>query len=182
MPILNRLTASLGYLVISSLLLAASRDYRKMRYFPICLDITNRCCVVVGGGRVAERKIAKLLRYGARVRVVSPIISSGLRQLLYHDQIEWQKRSYQTKDLDGAYLVIAATSEKGINRRVAQDAKVRGILVNVLDSARESSCIFPAVLEEDGMVVAVSSNGRSPSLSKRIKDKFRGVIGSELKG
>ncbi len=153
-----------------------------MGFFPICLDMTDRCCVVVGGGRVAERKIVKLLRYGARVRVISPVISPGLRLLINQDGIEWQERSYRPEDLHGAYLVIAATSDEAVNRGVAQDAKARGILVNVVDSARESSCIFPAVLEEDGMVVAVSSNGRSPSLSKRIRDKFRGVIGSELKG
>jgi precorrin-2 dehydrogenase/sirohydrochlorin ferrochelatase len=158
------------------------KELEKMKYFPICLDITGQCCVVVGGGRVAEGKIAKLLRYGARIRVVSPVISPGLRLLISQDRIEWQERSYGAEDLRGAYLVIAATSEEAVNRRVAQDAKARGILVNVVDSARESSCIFPAVLEEDGMVVAVSSNGRSPSLSKRIRDKFRGVIGSELKG
>jgi precorrin-2 dehydrogenase/sirohydrochlorin ferrochelatase len=153
-----------------------------MDYFPICLDITDRCCVVVGGGRVAERKIVKLLRYGGRVRVVSPVISLGLRLLINQDRIEWQERSYRVEDLRRAYLVIAATSEEAVNRRVAQDAKARGILVNVVDSATESSCIFPAVLEEDGIVVAVSSKGRSPSLSKRIRDRFRGVIGSQLKG
>ncbi|MFQ6079249.1 MAG: bifunctional precorrin-2 dehydrogenase/sirohydrochlorin ferrochelatase [Thermodesulfobacteriota bacterium] len=153
-----------------------------MGFFPICLDMTDRCCVVVGGGRVAERKIGKILSYGARIRVVSPMISLGLRQLLYQDQIEWQERSYRAEDLDGAYLVIAATPKEVINRKVAQDAKARGILVNVVDSARESSCIFPAVLEEDGVIVAVSSNGRSPGLSKRIRDRFKGVIDSGLKG
>lgn len=144
--------------------------------------MTDRSCVVVGGGRVAERKIVKLLRYGARVRVISPVISPGLRLLISQDGIEWQERSYGAEDLDGAYLVIAATPKEVINRKVAQYAKARGILVNVVDSARESSCIFPAVLEEDGVIVAVSSNGRSPGLSKRIRDRFKGVIGRGPKG
>nr|NIS71636.1 hypothetical protein [Pseudomonadota bacterium] len=86
-----------------------------MRYFPICLDITDRRCVVVGGGRVAERKILKLLRYGACIRVVSPAISQGLRQLVDQDQIEWRKGTYGTEDLSGAYLVVAATSDEAIN-------------------------------------------------------------------
>lgn len=159
-----------------------SRDHRRTRYFPVCLDITDRSCVVVGGGRVAEGKTMKLLRYGARVRVVSPVISPGLRRLMDGEEIEWQERSYSAEDLGGAYLVIAGTSEEEINRRVARDAKDRGILVNVVDSVRESSCIFPAILEEKGVVVAVSSNGKSPTLSKRIRDRLRGTIGGELKG
>ncbi|NIS69698.1 MAG: siroheme synthase, partial [Proteobacteria bacterium] len=87
-----------------------------------------------------------------------------------------------TEDLSGAYLVVAATSDEAINRRVAQDGKARRILVNVVDSVGESSCIFPAVLEENGVVVAVSSNGGSPRLSKRIRDKLRRGIASELRG
>lgn len=153
-----------------------------MRYLPLCLDMTDRRCVVVGGGPVAERKTMKLLDHGARVRVVSPRITPGLHERVQRGEIEWEGRSYRVKDIVRACLVVAATSDGGVNRKVAMDAKARGLLVNVVDSPSESSCIFPAVLEEEGITVAVSSNGGYPRLSKRIRDRLRGRIAGELRG
>jgi siroheme synthase-like protein len=153
-----------------------------MKYFPVSLDIKGCPCVVVGGGRIAERKIVKLLSYGGHVRVVSPTISPGLRARFDQGKIEWRARSYQVEDLGEARLVVAATSDRAVNQRVAQDAQTMRVFVNVVDSEPDSSFIFPALLEEAGVVVAVSSHGKSPGLSKRVRDRLNGRIGREFIG
>ena len=89
-----------------------------IRHYPICLNLEGKKCLVFGGGRVAERKVSSLLPCGARVRVISPTLTSGLRELLKKGRIEHIKRHYQARDFSGALLVIAATDDEKINSRI----------------------------------------------------------------
>ncbi len=138
-------------------------------YYPVNLKIKNRKCVVVGGGKVAERKVKLLLEKGASVTVVSPKITSYLDKLQREAKISYLAVAY-SPSLKDAFLVIAATDDRTTNSRVAREAKQLGILVNVVDSPAECSFILPAILSRGDLTIAVSTAGRSPALSRKIKE------------
>jgi len=148
-----------------------------MQYLPIFLDVRDKPCLVVGGGEVAVRKVTSLLRAGASVTVVSPALAEPLRQALVEDRaFTHQERSFEDLDLDGQMLVIAATAERGVNRRVAELAKARGIPVNVVDQGEESSFIMPSVIDRSPVVVAVSTGSASPVLARLLRTRLESVI------
>ncbi len=139
-------------------------------YYPVNLKIKNKKCVVVGGGKVAERKVKLLLEKGASVTVVSPKITSGLDKLQREAKISHLAVAYFSSSLKDAFLVIAATDDRTINSRVAGDANQLGMLVNVVDFPAECSFILPAILSRGDLTIAVSTAGRSPALSRKIKE------------
>lgn len=148
-----------------------------MRYYPLNLNIEGQKCVVIGGGRVAERKVNALLAFGAEVQVVSPDLTEGLQRLVDEGKVTYQQRRYAPEVLAGAFLAFAATSARGVNAQVARDARALGILVNVADSAAECTFILPAILERDELLIAVSTGGRSPALAKRVRDRLAELWG-----
>jgi precorrin-2 dehydrogenase/sirohydrochlorin ferrochelatase len=150
------------------------KDRRK--YYPINLNIKGKLCVVIGGGRVAERKVENLLRYGGRVRVVSPGLSVRLSKWVSQGKMDYTPNEYRSSHLKGAFLVYAATSDRKVNAEIARDAAKRRLLVNVADSARESTFILPAVLRNREISIAVSTNGLSPTKSVRIRDRIKELI------
>jgi precorrin-2 dehydrogenase / sirohydrochlorin ferrochelatase len=145
------------------------------RYYMACLDLEGRSCLVVGGGTVALEKVRGLLDCGARVTVVAPRFVGELRAL----DVELVQRGYRTADLDGRFLVVAATSIESLNRRVRRDAEARSLLCNVVDVPELCNFILPAVLRRDPIAVAVSTGGASPALAQRIRDDIDGLIGPE---
>ena len=147
-----------------------------MRYYPILLDLEAKKCIVIGGGKVAQRKVSSLIKCGAFVSVVSPQITKGLVELARKKKIFLIKENYQKKFLKGAFLVVAATNNKAINLKVSQDAKDLKALVNVVDSCALSSFIVPAVLAKGDLVIAISTSAKAPFLSKRIKEDFKKYI------
>jgi siroheme synthase-like protein len=140
-----------------------------------CLDLEGRSCLVVGGGRVALEKASGLAACGARVTVVAPEIDAGFGEL----RVELLRRPYETADLDGRFLVIAATSEEAVNRRVFIEAESRSLLCNVADVPELCSFILPAVHREGPIAVAVSTGGASPALAQRIRDEVAERYGPE---
>lgn len=148
-------------------------------YFPICLDIQGRCCVVVGGGRVAERKVAILLEHGGRVRVISPELTPGLRRRHEAGEVEWRAASYQEGDLAEAFLVIAATDDAAVQARVYAEAKEHQILVNVADVPKWCNFILPATVRRGALSIAVSTGGKSPALAKRLRQELATRFGPE---
>jgi precorrin-2 dehydrogenase/sirohydrochlorin ferrochelatase len=144
-----------------------------MKYYPANLNIKDRLCVVIGGGRVAERKVKNLLRYGAQVRVVSPNLTDRLSKWVSQGKMDYTRSEYRTRHLKGAFLVYAATSDRKVNAEIARDAAKRKLLVNVVDSATESTFILPAVLRNREISIAVSTNGLSPEKSVRIRDRIQ---------
>jgi siroheme synthase-like protein len=135
------------------------------RYYMACLQLEGRSCLVVGGGTVAVEKVRGLLDCGARVTVVAPQVAPELAEL----DVELVRRQYRTSDLEGRFLVVAATSTRGVNRRVFADAEARSLLCNVVDVPELCSFILPAVHREGPIAVAVSTGGASPALAQALR-------------
>ena len=135
-------------------------------FYMACLDVAGRRCLVVGGGAVGLEKAAGLLACGARVTVVSPELDEGFARA--RRRVASRAR-YRRRDLEGAFLVIAATSDRAVNERVHRDAEARGMLCNVADVPDLCNFILPAVHREGPIAVAVSTGGASPALAKRLR-------------
>jgi precorrin-2 dehydrogenase/sirohydrochlorin ferrochelatase len=150
-----------------------------MRYYPVFLDLKERLCVVVGGGRVAERKIKSLLRTGARVKVISPRLTDSLARLKKGKKISHVSRIYRSGDLQGSFLVIGATDDRSVNERIFREAAAGRIPVNVVDDPAHSSFIVPSIVQKKGLLVAISTSGKSPALARLLRQKFGREIGPE---
>lgn len=150
-----------------------------MRYFPVFLDLREKTCVVVGGGRVAERKVKNLLEAGARVKVISPKLTEPLARLKTREKIVHYPRAYRPKDLEGAFLTIAATDDRAVNEGVFQKATASSIPVNVVDDPAHSSFIVPSVVKRKDLILAISTSGRSPALARLLRQKLEKEIGPE---
>jgi siroheme synthase-like protein len=144
-------------------------------YYMACLDLAGRRCVVVGGGVVGLEKAAGLAACGAAVTVVSPELHESFAEL----EVEWVARPYRRSDLRGAFLVIAATGDRAVNKRVHRDAEARGMLCNVADVPELCNFILPAVHRQGAIAVAVSTGGASPALAKRIRSEIAEIVGPE---
>jgi precorrin-2 dehydrogenase/sirohydrochlorin ferrochelatase len=151
-------------------------DKKIMKYYPVNLNIKDKLCVVIGGGRVAERKVKNLLAYGSRVNVISPDLTDLLSKWVRQGKLDYTPSKYRSRFLKGAFLVYAATSDRRVNEKIAGDASKRKLLVNVADSAAESTFILPAVLRKRGVSVAVSTDGLSPATSVRVRDRIKKFI------
>jgi precorrin-2 dehydrogenase/sirohydrochlorin ferrochelatase len=150
-----------------------------MKYFPVFLDLKKKLCVVVGGGRVAERKVRILLKAGAQVRVISPALTLPLSRLWEKGEISHFSRSYRRGDLRGAILAIAATNDRATNEQIFRQAFKNGILVNVVDDPGRSTFIVPSLVEKKDLLVAISTSGRSPALARVLRQKLEKEIGPE---
>ncbi len=149
----------------------------ELKVYPIYLtQLANELAVVVGGGRVAERKINGLLVAGGRVRLISPQATPQLQAWAAGGQIEWIARNYQTGDLTGAFLVFAATNQRQTNAQVAADAAALGVLCNVVDAPTEGNFHVPAVHRQDGLTIAVGSGGQSPTRAKQMRDQIAAFV------
>lgn len=150
-----------------------------MKFYPIYLDLRDRSCLVVGGGQVAERKTLTLLEAGANVRIISPSLTQKLQELSQSGKIIHLPKTVDDKDLTGALLVIAATDSLEVNAGIGRLCKKRNILVNVVAPPDESSFIVPSVVERGELLIAVSTSGLSPALSKKIRQELEERYGPE---
>jgi siroheme synthase-like protein len=148
-------------------------------YYPIFLNLQGKKCVVVGGGKVALRKVTALLDCGADITVISPKPHAEMSKLFKNKAIQLVRRNYEPGDLRGAALSIAATHVKKINRKVAEEAKKNGTPVNVVDDSGASDFIIPSSFRRGDLSVAVSTSGMSPALAKKIRVKLEKTIGIE---
>ncbi|HAH20523.1 MAG: hypothetical protein A2Y00_05020 [Omnitrophica WOR_2 bacterium GWF2_43_52] len=147
-----------------------------MRYYPILLDLKGKECVVVGGGSVAQRKVYALLKAGARVKVISPKLTKGLRELKKKKKIACLSSTYTKGSLQDAFLVIAATNSQVTNKQVALDAASRGSLINVVDASVLSNFIVPSVIAKKDLIISISTSGKAPCLSKRIRKDLEKLL------
>ena len=150
-----------------------------MRYYPIQLDIRNRPCLVVGGGGVGTRKVNSLLDCGARVTVVSPEAGPELHAAAEQDRITLRLREYESADLEGMFLVVGATDDEELNRRISTDAGTRRVLCNIADRPDKCTFILPAVIARGDLVVTVSTSGKSPALAKKLRRTLGRQFGEE---
>ncbi len=142
-----------------------------------CLDLAGRDVLVVGAGSVAREKIEGLLDAGARVTVVAPEVSEPVEVLARSRRLALIRGPYRTEDLEGRFLVVAATSITPVNERVYADAEARGMLCNVVDVPELCSFILPAVHRQGPIAVAVSTGGASPALAQRLRDDIAALVG-----
>ncbi|MDA8171287.1 MAG: bifunctional precorrin-2 dehydrogenase/sirohydrochlorin ferrochelatase [Nitrospiraceae bacterium] len=151
-----------------------------MRYYPAFLDLKGRRCVVVGGGKVARRKVSSLLKAGAQVTVVSPALVPALSRLKEKGVISHIRGRFTQAHLKGAFLVFSATDEAAENERVARAARRLNIPVNVADLPELCSFIVPSVVDRGQLLIAVSTSGASPAMSRSIRLELEGLYGKQF--
>ncbi len=152
----------------------AKRDY------PLFLNVAGRRIVVVGGGAVAQRKVAALIEAGAMVRVVSPTLTSRLAGWVARGTVTAVLRRYRRGDLGRAELAFAATDDPAVNRRVAREAADRRVWVNVADGSTPGDFVVPATLRRGTFLLAVASGVRRPALSKSVRDALQDPFGNAV--
>lgn len=146
-------------------------------YYPLHLSITGKKCLVVGGGRTAERKVRTLLRFGGRVVVVSPEVTPAINKLSREQKILWRQRKFRASDCAGAVLIFAATDSAEINHRVARLGKEKSIPVNVIDSSDDCDFIVPAVVARGPLTISIATEGLVPALSAKIRRELERYFG-----
>lgn len=152
---------------------------KHTKYYPIFLNMSNMPCVVVGGGRIAERKIVNLADHGAIVTVISPEVLPKIARLIDAKKISWTAQRYKSAHLRGARLAIAATNDPQVNTAVYQDAEKRGILVNSVDDPAHCRFIVPALGNCGDIQLAVVTGGGAPGISSLVRDELETVIGKK---
>jgi precorrin-2 dehydrogenase len=143
-----------------------------MSYFPIYLDMTRRPCLVIGGGAVAERKIANLLEAGAEVTVLSPDVTENIARWSKQNLLQLKARRFRGGDLAGFELAFVATDDPEVNDAAYREGKSGGVLINSADDPAHCDFILPSVLRRGDLTVAVSSGGNSPALARTIREEL----------
>ena len=142
------------------------------KYYPIMLDIRNREVLVIGGDHVAAGKAASLHASGARVTVMSEDFCDTLLLMEQQQEVTLRRKAYEPGDLEGAFVVVAATSDPYLVEAIWSETQQRGQLVNIVDVPSRCSFIMPSVLRRDQLTIAVSTEGASPGLAKRIRQRL----------
>ena len=125
----------------------------RTSHFPMFVDLRGKPCVIVGGGAIARRRAEVLTRFGGAVTVIAPAWLGGV------PGVRWERRAYAPGDLAGAFLAVAATGDRRVNRRVGEEARALGIPVSVADRREECSFFFPAVCQGGGVTAGLVSLG-----------------------
>ncbi len=147
--------------------------------YPVNLTLTGRRCLVVGGGRVAERKISALLESGAAVTVISPELTTTLAFWASQGRVNHRPKFFENGDAAGYLLVLCATDSPAINEQAAMEAKQSGALVNVADTPALCDFTLPARLHRGRLSIAVSTGGQSPALARELRNELAGKYGPE---
>ena len=150
-----------------------------MTLFPIFLKLEGRSCLAVGAGTIGEPKIESLLTSGASVRVVAPQATAAVTEWARAGAITWEAREFNSTDLDGVFLVIAATSSREVNGAIFREARQRNILCNAVDDPEYCDFYYPAVVRRGDLQLAISTNGRGPALAQRIRRELEVQFGPE---
>lgn len=148
-------------------------------YYPVILNLEGRKCVIAGGGQVAARKARSLLEAGAQVVIVSPEIGEETRKLVDAGSVLWIEDTFSPFRLDGAALAIAATGSGKVNESVYECAVANGVPVNVVDRPELCTFIVPSVVRRGDLILAISTSGKSPAVSKRVRMELEKTFGDE---
>lgn len=150
-----------------------------MGYLSFNLQIEGKAIIVIGGGGVAERKIGSILPAGAELTVISPTMTYELQRLRDTGKIRHLHRTYQAGDLAGAFMVIAATNDRDVNREVAAEAEALGILAEIADNPSAGNITSPAMIRQGDFSVAISTNNMAPALAAAVKRELKPFFGPE---
>lgn len=138
-----------------------------MAYVPLNIDLTNKQIKVIGGGKIAERRVKALLNSDATIHIISPDLTDNLYQLYLDEKIIWYKKSLESKDLDNAELIISATNQEEVNDVIKKSAPIHS-LINMVGDAQGGNVIFPGTLKRGKLQISVTSTGASPKLVSNI--------------
>jgi precorrin-2 dehydrogenase/sirohydrochlorin ferrochelatase len=147
-----------------------------LRYYPAFLDLQGLGCLVVGGGQVGERKVKTLMDCGAVVHLVSPELTPFLEEAVRQGRVRLLAPEFLPEHLEGIFLVIGATDDPEVNRRISAEARSRNLLCNIVDKPLECSFIVPSQIRRGDLVIAVSTGGRSPALAKKIRQDLENLF------
>ncbi len=150
-----------------------------MRYYPVSLNIAGKKCLVVGGGAVGTRKVKTLLKCGAIVRVISKDFTETLFTLEKTEQLDLITGSYNESELKGKFLVISSTDDQCLNKKIADDADRKNILCNIADLPDASDFILPAIVNRGDLTISISTSGKSPAFSKKLRRDLEEQFGKE---
>ncbi len=148
-------------------------------FYIACLRLSGRKCLVVGGGEIGLEKVEGLLACDGRVTLIAPEARPELARLALEGSIAWERREYESGDLEGAFMAIAATDDTDVNIRVFDDAERRAMLVNVVDVPPLCNFILPAIVRTGPLAIAISTAGASPALAKRMKREIGELFGEQ---
>jgi precorrin-2 dehydrogenase/sirohydrochlorin ferrochelatase len=155
-----------------------------MRYYPVFLDLEDTPCLVIGGGQVGERKVKTLLSCRAQVYLISRERTPFLDEEIREKRVILLAPAYETRHLEGKMLVIGATDDPELNKRIGREARGRGMLCNIVDDPGECNFILPSLVSRGDLTIAVSTAGKSPALAKKIRQalekEFPGSYGPYL--
>ena len=149
------------------------------KVFPLFLKLENRPCLVVGAGNIAESKIAGLLEADAAVRVIAPEATPQVQSWAQAGNLDWHPRPFQPADLQGMFLVVAATSSTPVHEEIFAEARRLGVLCNVVDVPRLCDFYYPAVVRRGSLQIAISTAGESPALAQRLRKELEIQFGPE---
>jgi precorrin-2 dehydrogenase / sirohydrochlorin ferrochelatase len=156
------------------------RDMLDTPFYIACLKLSGRKCLVVGGGDVGLEKVEGLLACGGSVTLLAPEAHPELQALTEEGSIEWDRREYAgPEDLEGAFMVIAATDDSEVNIGIYYDAEKRAMLANVVDVPPLCNFILPAIVRTGPLAIAISTAGASPALAKRMKREISDLFGED---
>jgi len=150
-----------------------------MKYYPVCLNVTGKKCIVVGGGEVGERKVKRLVECGANVVVVGKMLTPTLKTMTGEGRIAHIDADYDETHIHGAFLVIGATDRDEVNERISRQAREKNILVNIVDDPARCDFILPSLLQRGDLLIAISTGGKMPALARRLREELEGHYGPE---
>jgi precorrin-2 dehydrogenase / sirohydrochlorin ferrochelatase len=150
-----------------------------MNLFPIYLKLAGRRCLVVGAGRIAEEKIGGLLQADADIHAIAPQATAQVQSWAREGKIHWEQRAFQPADLDGAFLIVAATSSPELHEIIYTEAQRRGILCNVVDDPPHCDFYYASVVRRGQLQFAISTAGHSPALAQRLRLELETQFGPE---
>jgi precorrin-2 dehydrogenase / sirohydrochlorin ferrochelatase len=150
-----------------------------MKAYPVFFDLTQRPCVVIGGGAVAERKVAGLVEAGATVTVISPDLTPSLQQQVDNGVVECRARRYQSGDLSGFFLAFTATGDARVDTLIFAEGRATGVPVNSADDPARCDFFLPAVIRRGDLAIAVSTGGSSPALARVMREELHAMVGED---
>jgi len=150
-----------------------------MRYYPVCLDLQGKNCLVVGGGKVAWRKIKRLLDCGAKIKLVAKEVIPELKNIISDKKINYLGTEYKTSYLKDIFLVIGATDDETLNARLSEETNAANILCNIVDQPQKCNFIVPSVISRGDLTIAISTAGKSPAMAKKLRKELETQFGED---
>ena len=143
-----------------------------MGYFPFYIDIENKNCVIVGGGKIALHKLKKIIPFNPKITVISPKICDEIKDF----GVEIKYRCFTDSDIKNAFIVISATDDEKLNAHIFELCKAENILVNTVDDKSKCGFIFPSIIKKDDITIGITTSGQSPLYAKYLREKIEDVL------